>query len=271
MESIIIKMAELPNIPAIAFVILLIYAISKSSLFSIIKASNAERLFFSHEKKIIFKLYNVIIALIITLFFMSFLTFLLFEFHQNKFISENMYNIIDILIDVLFVLSIGITAFVGCRRKYKHVSIFNKRIVGNETLSDIIFYMNFIISVLTLSNWSASNAMKIKENQFEYLIMSIVVSSVIFVILLVIISKEYISNPKFYYLTSDSLKWYIIKPLDKDTYLLGNNQIEECCTKIKIISKEILLNKEINIDTVVLIDKSGSVNQVEQVLDNHLN
>lgn len=248
MDTIVTNLISSLGIPGAVFAI--VYIIIQQKIISVLKASDIERMFFTHEKRFLYRL-----SYWLGVFIWTFLLFIIISalvFNKKEYFNINFINIVinafvsSIIIATLILYIFSNNKIVIAIKEYisKNVLLFN--------IICFIFYASYIISMIYilisyiyLNNLEVNKEIIIVVNSFVLSIMAPGIFKTLIRIWL--ISKE-----NFYYFIEDGREWYIIKPHEKEV-LIGDIPDEEKCKVFKFINsneikmREIYVKKNVNI------------------------
>lgn len=247
MDNLVIKLIDSIKIPGI--IITVIYFVYQLKFFSIIKSSSIERLFFTHEKNMVYRAFNWVMLFLTLLILLEVISFAIwFLIPKNKFI---LLPCTKIIFDILFIL-IFIIPLVFCLiRKHKKVSTYLEGSNINNKLS-IAFTTYFTVAIFTLPYTVTTAVYGLGSmNKIEKEIsiaLSVVVISLFLPAFLKMAIFPWIYKEKIVFSFNDNGDlWYIIKPLKENDFLVGDNYKEEECQKIRFISYDDIKKQEISI------------------------
>lgn len=249
MDGLILKIVESLGIPGI--IVTLLYALPK--LVRIIRSSEIERLFFSHEKKFIYRVYlwiGLYFAISILMTSLSILNITYF-FKFDFFIVTKL--ILYYIYVVVFVASIALFIFKSSKLAQWLLSKVNK----NKLRSDVIFALLILFSIFIFS-YICSDAIynstnpTVQKNQTLSIIVDSLFLSIFIPSIIIKIARQWIYSEGnvFSYKDDADVVWYLIKPLDKDNFIVGDNWDEDKCTKIRFASFD-----EIKTEVIMIEEK----------------
>ncbi|MDP4094282.1 MAG: hypothetical protein Q8920_13080 [Bacillota bacterium] len=247
MENLIIKLFDSATIPAIIATSL--YLIWHSKLISIIKSSDIEKIFFTHEKRQIYRAFNWLMLFLITFIFLIFTSFIMWSLlSKYKFISQSLLNI---LVNVISLIIVLLSFIIFLRRKKNKMSTFLEKLNSSENKVTIIFACYYIILILIFGCSIAVGAQRTdKDKEFFILFCSITMSIFIPVISKALLTPWLFKEKTIFNINENNELWYIIKPIKDNDFLIGDSYEENKCLKIKFIGYDELKKKEIIINKI---------------------
>lgn len=247
MDTIIIKLIESAGIPGIVLAVL-IYIIWQQRIISIVKASDIERLFFTHERKFVYRLINRIGIFLLTFMLIAFISFYL----VNK--SEILNNQLIISIANVFAFIICVCTFFMHILKSKEWVISIKKFLSRDITSKIVvafFYfglISYFICMLITFNYPSN---QVTDINLIILVNSFVIS-LIFPSIIVLLMRIWLTfELTYFYFKEGDKNWYLLKPYEKEI-LAGDKPTEEECSIFRFIDSSELKKNDI------LIKKLGT-------------
>lgn len=248
MENFIIKLIEIFKVPGI--IIAILYFVWQQKFISIIKSSDTEKLFFTHEKKQVYNTFNWIVLYLITFVFVAIAAFaILFLIPKYKFIT---FAITKLVINLLLLCSLLISIVLYYIRKHKEELSFLKKINENEGAFTIIFSFYYTIIILYVAyTISTGTQILYKSNKELVIVLSIGISCFLLPgILKSLISPWIYKERAIFSFNQDGDVWFILKLIKDNEFLVGDNSDEVACKKIRFISYEEIKKKDILIDKI---------------------
>ena len=248
MENIVIKAIETYGVPGI--IIAILYFIWKQEFISIIKSSDTERLFFTHEKKQVYRAFNWIALFLITFVLVAIVAFLILPLiPKYKFITILQTKVV---INLLFIFSILISIVLFFIRKRKKELAILKSLNENDSKFTLIFAVYYTITIIYVA-YTVSTGVKalIGNNKELTIIMNIgIICLFLPGFLKSLISPWILRERIIFSFNQDGDVWIIQKILNDNEFLIGDICEEVDCKKVKFISYEEIKKKDILIEKI---------------------
>lgn len=248
MDNFIIKLIDLFKLPGL--IVAILYFVWQQKFISIIKSSDTEKLFFTHEKKQVYMAFNWICLFLITFTLVTTMTFtLLFLIPKYKFITITLTKVV---INLLFFSIALISIILYFFRKHNNAISILSRINGNERKLTVIFTFYYIITILTVAYTVSTGVQTSFENNKELIVIENVGIICLFLpgFLKSLISPWIYKERTLFRFNQDGDVWFILKILKENEFLVGDKCEEIDCKKIKFIGYEELKKKDILIDKI---------------------
>ncbi len=154
---------------------------------------------------------------------------------------------------VISVVSIAIFIFKSSKCAQWLLSKVNK----NKLRSDIIFALFILFSIFVFSYicsdaiYTSTNS-TVQKNQTLSIIVDSFFLSIFIPVIIMKIARQWIYSERnvFSYKDDADVVWYLIKPLDKENFIVGDSWDEDKCTKIRFASFE-----EIKAEVILIEEK----------------
>lgn len=246
MGDIILKYADKLKIPGV--VIAIFYFAWSQKFISIIRASDVERLFFSHEKRLVYRAFNWIILFLITFTLMAIMSFAIwFCIPKYKFISS---KIARTIANVLFVGIFLASVVLKIIRRRERITAFFGWINAKEQRLSVVFYFYYIIIVLSSAHIITIGVHNMNKSNKELMaVVNVGVASLLLMFFLKSLLWMYKERTVFSFIDNGDV-WYIIKLVRDNEFIVGDKYEEEECKKIKFVSCEEVKQHEIIIEKI---------------------
>jgi hypothetical protein len=252
LENIIIKLIE--NNLGLGVVIALLYFLWGQSVISTINSSEIERLFFTHEKKLIYRISNYLGTFLIIFVLMSTLSIvslnLIKEFKSLLSIYVRiMFNLLFFMPAILSFLFYILTTWI----KVNKLLNWRKK-VNNRTITASIITAAYFLSIIISTSFLCARSvyLNFSQNQGGIVIVGAFINSILIPKIIICFIRPYLNKIKVWYSFKDDMdSWYIIKPLKNNEFVIGDSPLEDECSKLKFISYEELKKKELHVHNCI--------------------
>lgn len=261
----LIKIFHYLRIPGIIWgIVVLIWKIAPVSNLT---ADIVEVKLFSKEKRLLVKgVKYIFYSLLATAFLYVFVEFIINRWDS---IPLPLVSLLMIVNFILFCILIIVSTFISFRysqtkRLVKNIKVrwFKKGIYSMQKLSIIKRLLIFLLYILiTYISFSSFLSYTIIESGLYLGIRNGIATDILAVLIFVLLCSLFIpvlirpglsfinwNTKQIAYIKDKNETWYILYPTQKNYVLLGNNMEESLCTKKKLVQKEDLINKVINIE-----------------------
>ena len=248
MENIVIKMIDTYGVPGI--IIAILYFVWQQKFISIIKSSDIEKLFFTHEKKQVYNTFNWIDLYLITLVFLTIAAFtILFLIPKYKFITILQTKVV---INLLFIFTILISIALFIIRKRKKELAILKSLNENDSKFTILFAVYYTVTIIYVAYTVSTGVQALIGNNKELTIIINIGVICLFLpgILKSLLSPWILRERNSFSFNQDGDVWFILKVLKDNEFLVGDKSEEVECRKVKFISYEEIKKKDILIEKI---------------------
>lgn len=216
------------------------------NLISIFKSSELERAFFTQEQLFV---YNIIYSVVLFLSFGILTAVLYIELPSiNKDFLKTSLSVLVFILTPLLIISMFLDLWKNIHIKSYKKYIINKLNEKKKLLNTIsVFLAPICIFPLSIAMALSDGTSPTTVQSIGRIIVCSVLSTIFYVYM---INKLTIKKKNAFYFIEGGYKWYILKPIGKDHYLIGDNPYETKCKRTQLTDKNRIINKDIKKEEV---------------------
>lgn len=247
MDSIIIKIIDSFKIPGI--IVAIVYFACQQKFISIIQASDIEKIFFTHEKKQVYKVYNWMALYLITLVVELVMSFTIWYLLQKYDLIS--FFALSVISNLFFIVITCVSIILFFTKKRRKIKSFIETINKNEKNLTVILVIYYVFIILSVAGLIASGANSVTNSDKEFVILLNTVLITLFLptYMRSLFSPWIYKGVTIFSFVENEDTWYVLKLIRENEFLVGDSFIEEKCKKLKFICYEELRKK------IILINK----------------